>query len=70
MKYMVTIQTENSMYGKTAEGYDQVLELITRPEVNSYIVYKGEKQVTFAELASAWRHPARNGKYPPLRVSQ
>lgn len=68
MTYQVTIKTDNSVYGKTAKGYDEVLALITNPEVTSYIVYKGEKQVTFAELASAWRHPARNGLYPALRL--
>lgn len=68
MTYQVTITTDNSVYGKTAEGYDEVLALITQPEVTSYIVYKGERQVTFAELASAWRHPARQGRYPALRM--
>lgn len=66
MKYQITIETENSIYGKAADNYDDVLEFITSPGVTSYIVYKGEKQVTYQELASAWRHPARNGKYPPL----
>ena len=68
MTYQVTIKTDNSVYGKTVEGYDGVLALVTNPEVTSYIVYKGEKQVTFAELASAWRHPARQRKYPPLKL--
>ena len=68
--FLVSIQTQTGMYGKTVKGYDAVLELVTKPETISYIVTKDGEQVTFAHLASAWRHPARAGRYPMLMPPQ
>ena len=66
--YLVTIKTENSIFGKTVKGYDAVLEMVTRPDVLSYVVSKDGKQVSYSEIASAWRHPSRRHKYPPLNL--
>lgn len=66
--FLVSIKTETTMFGKTVKGYDAVLELVTHPDVVSYIVTKEGKEVTVSELASAWRHPARAGRYPMFRL--
>ena len=69
-KFLVTVQTQTSIFGKTVEGYDAVLSLVTKPEIISYLVTKDGEQVTYSELASAWRHPARARRYPALMPPQ
>lgn len=68
MNYLVTVSTAETMYGKKVDSMDAVLEMVTGPEVKSYLVSKNGEEVSFAELASAWRHPARQRKFPPLRL--
>lgn len=68
MNYLVTVSTAETMYGKKVDSMDAVLEMVTGPEIKSYLVSKNGEEVSFAELASAWRHPARQRKFPPLRL--
>ena len=70
MLYLLYVITTDKSYTCSVDSIDEILEHLTAGNVVDYTVTKGDRYVSYPELASAWRHPARNNQYPPLKPNK